>query len=118
MGTANVTAVYIYWSHLDHAPFRLLSHMALKSVDAGSRAAAAIEPDLYWLPLSDQAEAMGYAPHGKATVRQLRKLRAQLVDAGAISLESSGSRWRSTTWRLHPVPRLPPSDPLPWLGGH
>jgi hypothetical protein len=115
MGTSNIAAVYLYWGHLESSEFRLLTHMALLSIDPPG--AGDMAPCLYWGNVESQVSAMNYS--GKNAARKLRRLRAGLVEAGAIELVRHSARGRSPTWRL--ITDLGAQDrqrpALPWLGG-
>jgi hypothetical protein len=57
---------------------------------------------------------MNYA--GKNVDRKLRRLRSNLVEAGAIELVRPGARFRSPTWRIVVEPGSQDRGaPLPWL---
>ena len=112
MGAGNVRDVMACWATLDHAPMRLLVHMALVSMDPPG------EPGrpacLYWGTPELQALALNYC--GKDARRSVRKIRLALVQAGALELYAPAHRWRSPTWRVIPVP-VDNSPPLAWLQG-
>lgn len=117
MGASNVAAVGLSWGRLDLAPRWLLTHMALTSLDPPGR--NDVPPCLYWGGWELQAGWMNY-PATLASARKLRRLRAQLLTAGAIELDAKGTRAHSTRWLVNPLPLDPsPSPALPWLkGGH
>lgn len=115
MGASNAVAVMTSWSHLHRAPSTLLLHMALTALDPPGR--DDVPPCLYWGGWQLQASAMGYSPNDTSK-RLLRKLRAQLLAAGAIELDAKGTRAHSTRWLVHPLPPQGSSSPsLPWLMG-
>lgn len=114
MGASNATAVVYSWSHLNLAPRLLLVHMALTAYDPPGLEGK--PPCLYFASWERQAEAMGYESDDSAR-RRLKRLRAQLVTAGAIELDARGSRGSSPRWLLHPLRPMPTGLPLPWLSG-
>jgi hypothetical protein len=112
MGYHNVAAVMTYWPQLGHAPGRLLVHMALMSLDPpGRNGTPACH---YWGPVQMQAQAMGIS--NKASARQLRKLRATLVEAGALELVRPGHKGRPPVWLVITEPPRVPAQ-MPWLDG-
>ena len=113
MGATNVGSVLTAWPDLDHAPMRLLVHMALVSMDPPGTADA--PPCLYWGTPELQALAMNYS--GKHAIRLVRKLRGVLVIAGALELAVPARQWRSPVWRVVATPTVDNSAPLPWLTG-
>jgi hypothetical protein len=112
MGASNVVAVMASWGTLNATPQRLLIHMAVTALDPPGR--DDVPPCLYWAGWETQASAMGYKLN-PTSARWLRSLRAQLVAAGAIELDSLGTRAQSTRWTIHPMPAM--AQPLPWLEG-
>lgn len=114
MGASNATAVVYSWSHLHLAPRWLLVHMALTAYDPPGQEGK--PPCLYWASWERQAEAMGYEVNDGAR-RRLKRLRVQLVQAGAIELDARGTRGSSSRWLLHPLRPTPAALPLPWLSG-
>jgi len=114
MGASNVSAVYLYWNHLASSPLRLLTHMALVSLDPPGKGDTA--PCLYWGDIDTQILAMNYS--GKHAARRLRRVRAELVEAGALERIRPSARHRSPTWRVVPDPGSQDHlEPLPWLLG-
>jgi hypothetical protein len=91
---------------------RLLVHMALRSFDPPGT--AQVDPCLYFYGWEDQAIALGYAlPSAEATDtysverrqsvhRQVKRIRTQLVRAGAIELLKLGSPGRDAVWLIRP----------------
>ncbi|MCP2255090.1 hypothetical protein LY13_003864 [Prauserella aidingensis] len=92
MGASNVAAVYARWSHLDHAPFRLLAYMALTALDTPREGKPARR---YFGGRDALADALGYAvpatvsddeaqrEYARAT-RNVKKAVGALSRAGAI----------------------------------
>ena len=113
MGYHNVAAVSLYWAHLSHAPYRLLQHMAMQSLDPPGRNGTA--PCMYWGNVEAQALAMGL--RGKNSARQLRKTRARLVEAGALELVQRGTKTRAPVWLVVTQRGAPEPSHLPWLDG-
>lgn len=115
MGSSNANAVMFHWRHLPSPELRLLTHMALVSLDPPG--ASGMAPCLYWGGIDSQAVALNYT--GKNAGRKLRERRARLVEAGAIELVRRSARGRSPTWRIITDPGFHDQDlpPLPWLRG-
>jgi len=113
MGASNVVAVMTSWGRLNPAPRMLLVHMAVTALDPPGR--DDVPACLYWGSWEMQASAMGY-PLNRTSARFLRKLRAKLVAAGAIELDSLGTKAHSTRWMVNAMPAAAPQS-LPWLGG-
>lgn len=114
MGSGNVAAVMLHWRHLPSSERLLLAHMALLSVDPPG--AKDMPPCLYWGGIESQALAMNYTT--KTADRALRRLRRNLVEAGAIELVRAPARYRSPTWRVVVDPGAQDHErPLPWLLG-
>jgi hypothetical protein len=112
MGYHNVAAVMTFWTPLPGAPRVLLVHMALTSLDPPGRNGT---PEChYWGSAEMQAQAMGYTCKGAS--RMLRKLRATLVEAGALQLVRPGHKGRPPVWLVVTAPPRQPAQ-LPWLDG-
>lgn len=62
MGAGNVKEVFVRWSHLDHAPFRLLAYMAIVAQDNG-------DPPLFYQGQESCAMALGMSPDADAKAR-------------------------------------------------
>lgn len=93
MGGSNVAAVYRSWAHLDHRPFRLLAGMASVSLD---RTGPKGEPaQVYWGGREMTAGLLGYTLETKqaqkTAFREVQRVIAQLIDAGALTHLSSPS---------------------------
>lgn len=122
MGGKNVRAVIALYPKLSHAEMRLLVHMASIARDPAGEEADRTDraiPCLYFGSTELQAETMRY--YGTNAARLLRKLRAHLVDAGAIVKIRSSARRRSPTWLIvtgeEPLISYSTEEPLPWLRG-
>lgn len=75
-------AAYTYWSHLDHAPFRLLAYMALVSLDHPKDGQPARR---YFGGRDALCQALGHpVPPSDSTARTVRKAISALMRAGAI----------------------------------
>ena len=108
MGAGNVIAVLLYHRRLDHRAMRLLVHMASVSLDPPGT--TNYGPCLYWARPEDQAAALGWIDwKADKRDRMLRKVRAQLVDAGAIVRIRNSARRRSPTWEVVIDPLSGPS---------
>lgn len=120
MGAGNAVAVMLYHRRLDHRAMRLLTHMALVSMDPGEHSYPVC---LYWGRPEDQAAALGWKDRNPAfRDRELRAIRAQLVAAGAIVRVRGSARRRSPTWEVITDPIGGPrsslqSSPTAELGG-
>ena len=108
MGAGNVVAVQLYYPQLDHRAMRLLTHMAVVSWDPPGTPDH--EPCLYWARPEQQAIALGWTRwNPDKRDRMLRKVRGELVAAGAIvRVRNSGPR-RSPTWEIVTDPISGPS---------
>ena len=104
MGYQNLTVVMASWTHLGHAEYRLLMHMAWVSLDPPGNPMLGYAPCLYWAGTATQAMGLGYDPAGKDVCRAVRRVRAGLVSAGVITPERVSARGRSTTWHLRLYP--------------
>lgn len=94
MGYHNAAAVMAIWGRLPHGPMRLLTHMALVSLDPPGKPGQ--QACLYWGSDQLQMLAMGYG--SKSAPRLLRRTRAELVESGALVLARHSGRGRSPTW--------------------
>lgn len=63
MGAGNVKEVFVRWAHLDHAPFRLLTYMAIVAQDNG-------DPPMFYQGQEACALALGMSPDADAKARQ------------------------------------------------
>lgn len=107
MGRTNVAAVYVRWGgKLDDGAMRLLTWMALVSLDPENNPMIDYAPCHYWQGWEAQAEALGYRDiptdgAKRANVRRaVQRVRARLVEAGAIVLVRPSARRRSQTWLI------------------
>jgi hypothetical protein len=79
MGASNALLVSHYWKHLGHRDHRLLTYMALISLDAGT-------PPVYFGGWQDGARHLGLNPDANPdnAAEQFRRVTASLKRAGAI----------------------------------
>lgn len=105
VGYTNATTAYMLYRHkLDDRALRLLLWMALVSLDPPGNPMIGYEPCHYWQGWEAQADALGYEvpPRGDkrrtSVYRNLQKVRARLIEAGAIEVVDR-TRTR-TTWVL------------------
>lgn len=82
MGAKNVSACYVLWSHLDHAPFRLLVGMALQSLDHQGKTG---RPARIWFGGQDALVDM----LGRSRTQAYEALK-KLKDAGAVEVIDAG----------------------------
>lgn len=122
MGGRNVSAVLALYPKLSNAERLLLIHMASISLDPmpdGSPREDRKIPCLYYGSAELQALHMGYT--GANADRLLRKLRSELVAAGAIVKVRAHAARRSPTWLIvtgeEPLITHHPEALLPWLAG-
>jgi len=84
MGAKNVSACYVLWGHLDHAPFRLLVGMALQSLDQQGKTG---RPARIWFGGQDALVDMLGRSRTQA-YEALKKLReagaVEVIDAGRV----------------------------------
>lgn len=93
MGARNVSAAYVLWAHLDHAPFRLLVGMALQSLDQASPEG---RPARTWFGGEEAlTELLGRSR--RMTYKALAALRA----SGAIEVVEVGRNRHRAVYRLH-----------------
>lgn len=93
MGAKNVSAAYVLWAHLDHAPFRLLVGMALQSLDQASPEG---RPARTWFGGEEAlTELLGRSR--RMTYKALAALRA----SGAIEVVEVGRNRHRAVYRLH-----------------
>lgn len=93
MGAKNVSACFVLWSHLDHAPFRLLLGMALQSLD---QASAEGRPARTWFGGEEAlTELLGRSR--RMTYKALAALRA----SGAIEVVEVGRARHRAVYKLH-----------------
>jgi hypothetical protein len=84
MGGSSALAVMALHPKLSHTAMRLLVHMAATSLDPGQRSDGRI-PCCYWAGQESQILAMGWRDmSGASARRKLRRLRTELIAAGAI----------------------------------
>lgn len=107
MGRTNVAAVYVRWGgKLDDGAMRLLTWMALVSLDPENNPMIDYAPCHYWQGWEAQAEALGYRDipadgAKRANVRRsVQRVRHRLVEAGAIVQIRGSARHRSQTWLI------------------
>lgn len=96
MGAGNVKEAYVLWSHLPHAPFRLLCFMAVVAKDDDPR---------FWQGQEACALALGMAPDADAKTRQaafrgVRRHIETLVGAKCIERTHAGSPGRNAEYAL------------------
>lgn len=121
MGAGNVKEVFARWSHLDHAPFRLLCYMAVVSKDDDPR---------YWGGQEALMMALGMSPDAdqalrSSTKRVVTKWIRALIDAKAIKLTERPAPGRNAEYTLSlsiereyaPFPRTDERSVLPSNGG-
>jgi hypothetical protein len=107
MGASNVQAVYTYWGDLPDVAFRLLTYMALRSLDAD-------DPPEFWegrehlvnatgRPMRRGPKDAGKTPEllGRLDYESVRAAIAQLIAAGAISRVRKGAPGRTARYALH-----------------
>lgn len=82
MGAKNVSACYVLWHHLDHAPFRLLVGMALQSLDQQGKTG---RPPRIWFGGQDALVDM----LGRSRTQAYEALK-KLKDAGAVEVIDAG----------------------------
>lgn len=82
MGAKNVSACYVLWGHLDHAPFRLLVGMALQSLDHQGKTG---RPARIWFGGQDALVDM----LGRSRTQAYEALK-KLKDAGAVEVIDAG----------------------------
>jgi len=92
MGARNVSAAYVLWGHLDHAPFRLLVGMALQSLDQQGKTG---RPPRVWFGGQDALVDMLGRSRTQA-YEALKKLR----EAGAIEVIDAGRIDHRAVYRL------------------
>lgn len=115
MGYQNANAIYANWSHLGHAPFRLLVFMGLHSRDDG-------DPPVFFEGRDAAAVALGRMPPpppdpwdespAAEKVRQLRRTHYEavkqntqiLVKAGAVTLVAPARPKVPATYAVHIKP--------------
>jgi hypothetical protein len=138
MGVTNALLVSTYWKHLGHREHRLLTYMALISLDAGT-------PPVYFGGWQAAAEHLGLDPEVKpdSAAESFRQAMSKLKRAGAVvpngvarqgnraeyaltlnpvmtavpTITRSGTSRPVTTWavvhRTDPRPQPSPNDLLP-----
>lgn len=82
MGAKNVSAAYVLWSHLDHAPFRLLVGMALQALDHQGKTG---RPARIWFGGQDALVDM----LGRSRTQAYEALK-KLKEAGAVEVIDAG----------------------------
>lgn len=93
MGARNVIACFTTWSHLDHAPFRLLVGMAVQALDDTSDKG---RPPRVWFGGEDAlTELVGRSP--RQAYRALKTLR----EVGAIESVDTGRNGHRAVYNLH-----------------
>lgn len=100
MGAKNVSACYVLWSHLDHAPFRLLVGMALQSLDQSS--AEGRPARVYFGGEDALVELLG------RTRSPAYKALSALKKAGAIEALDVGRKGHRAVYKLALDPLSPP----------
>jgi hypothetical protein len=118
VGTANIDLVYAVWGHLPHRQFRMLVMMARLALDTESDDR---DPRVYWgghdrlalaigqnppdqpEPDDDSIEADDARRQRHSALEQVRRDVRSLERAGALSLQSAGSRvhQRNAVYRLN-----------------
>lgn len=105
MGRLNVIAVQTFWPHLSHRQMRLLCHMAAMSLDPPGY--DGYPPYLYWASWQQQAAAMGWrGVKDDDLERMTRRVRSELLVAGAIRLETASRKGRGPCWEVITAPDL------------
>lgn len=124
MGAGNVSAVYAYWSRLNHVPFRLLTYMALVCLDRddaprfwGGRDALAcaigrqVPPEP---PRADQSPAAAAVrAHRRAAHEAVRAALHELKRAGVLSkVDGTGHIGQQAEYLLHLTAKVQ-AQPVP-----
>src|SRR4029077_265190 len=111
MGRANASAVMVEWRHIEHAPMRLLVHMALMSLDPPGN--GEMDPCLYFMGWEMQALALGFNPPSATATdtfsvarrgsihRTVRRHRSILVAEQALTLLKTSAPGRPPLWLVH-----------------
>ena len=103
MGAQNVGLVYARWGALNHAPFRVLAYMALRSLDSGN-------PPIYYAGRDEIAMALGrqipepgpdFERSRKADWAMAKKVVRELTQAGAIILNTPASTGQNAVYELN-----------------
>lgn len=97
MGAQNVSAAFAMYPNLPHRAFRLLTHMALVSLDAAAEGQRA---RVYFGGAEALAEALGLEVGTDSTRRTVRRVLAELEAAGAIKRTATGGGGRRSEYRL------------------
>lgn len=119
MGAGNVGLVYATWSQLNHAPFRVLVYMALRTLDKD-------EPPMFWGGREELAFALGRAiPEGndpesirvrKAAYEAVKDVMKTLKKAGAVTLERPAMTGQNAVYALHLRSGLVGAETPPVMG--
>jgi len=113
MGGTNVRVIMASYPKLDHAPMRLLTHMAAVSLDPPGY--QGYPPCIYWAGPDLQRLAMGYP--NPTFDRRLREIRVALLATGAITrLRPYGQR-RHPAWLVITGEQPDLSTAERWLAG-
>lgn len=104
MGAQNVGLVYARWGALNHAPFRVLAYMALRSLDSGN-------PPIFYAGRDELASAALGRPipepgpefekQRKSDWAMVKKITRELYAAGAISLVQAAGPDQNAVYKLN-----------------
>lgn len=99
MGARNVAAVVTHWAHLPGDSFKVLTLMALITLDRDT------EPR-YWGETEPLIAVIGRdgSQVGGADQRALQRAIRCLVDKGALTVDKPATRWAPATYRLWLTP--------------